>query len=72
MEKSKRYITKLNATYRRTIGSQAQSPLQERQLFEQARFDPVLAEQLFQEIRKRSVSRVAAAEALLKWAKRFS
>jgi len=71
-EWSKRYITRLNTAYTRTVGSQPQSKAQERQLFEQARYDPEAARQLFTEIKKRSVSTQDAMEKLLKWGKKFA
>ena len=70
-EWSKRYITRLNTAYTRTVGSQPQSRAQERALFEQARYDPVVARQLFTEIKARSVSTQDAMERLVKWGKRF-
>ena len=71
-EWSKQYIARLNTAFTRTVGSQPQSRAQERQLFEQARYDPVVARQLFTEIKSRSVSTQEAMERLIRWGQRLA
>ena len=71
-EWSKRYIQRLNSAYTRAVGSQAVSRVEERKLFEQARYAPDAARQLLAEIKKRSVSTQDAMERLIKWGKRLS
>jgi len=70
-KRGREYLERLQSAYARTVGSQPQTKEEERQLIEQARFDPVAVGQLYQEIRNRSLSDQDAMERLLKWARRF-
>ena len=71
-KRGREYLERLQSAYARTVGSQSQTTGDESQLIEQARFDPVVVGQLYQEIRSRSLSDQDAREKLLRWAKRLN